>query len=355
MNDEEVANKWKEEVCSHGDLDFTPKMADWCIAELRYIAAFHSASPENPPPIVIFHGDVVKSDTAVSTELKHALQEAVNKFQVAIPEKLKDWHPGSDGRVLDLVHPSLCPLVYGRTRILCDGETTTLDNCIERCGQGETVDTPNFEPSPHKLKDFSTKFQWLPCEVDISGEYAKSLFFMDNYQWILTLFRRITSYINNLHPKKERNLYELIEGLIDAAIPLWNITLAPLADRSFQHQLRINFAAVAYDPDPSTWPESEKIKQGSDEDEDDFLDREEEWIKANRRLVHPEPGGTFQPRQQPPPLDLKTKYGERGLQVIVKLANIQLTPENPDYEGGTWHVEGQRVCFFKFTPTYSPF
>ncbi|KAG6856743.1 hypothetical protein H0H87_001343, partial [Tephrocybe sp. NHM501043] len=34
-------------------------------------------------------------------------------------------------------------------------------------------------------------------------------------------------------------------------------------------------------------------------------------------------------------------YRERGLQVIVQLANIVLTQENPVYEGGTWHVEGQ--------------
>ena len=177
MNDEEIAKKWKEEVCSNNELDFTPKMADWCIAELRYIASFHSASPENTPPIVVFHGDVVKSDTAVSAEMKHALQEAVNNFQAAIPEKLKDWHPGSDGKVLDLVHPSLCPLVYGRTRILCNGETTTLDDCIERCGQGEIVDIPEWEPgsAPYNTKVFSTKFQWLPCEVDISGERSRSV------------------------------------------------------------------------------------------------------------------------------------------------------------------------------------
>ena len=30
----------------------------------------------------------------------------------------------------------------------------------------------------------------------------------------------------------------------------------------------------------------------------------------------------------------------RKLQVIIKLANIVLTPENPAYAGGTWHVEG---------------
>lgn len=26
--------------------------------------------------------------------------------------------------------------------------------------------------------------------------------------------------------------------------------------------------------------------------------------------------------------------------MIVKLANIELTPENPRYTGGSWHVEG---------------
>lgn len=39
------------------------------------------------------------------------------------------------------------------------------------------------------------------------------------------------------------------------------------------------------------------------------------------------------------PLDLRMEYGK--LQVIVKLANIRLTPEKPVYEGGSWHVEGQ--------------
>ena len=45
-------------------------------------------------------------------------------------------------------------------------------------------------------------------------------------------------------------------------------------------------------------------------------------------------------------VDLLRDYGKRGLQVIVKLANICLTPERPQYEGGTWHVEGQIVSAF---------
>ena len=42
-------------------------------------------------------------------------------------------------------------------------------------------------------------------------------------------------------------------------------------------------------------------------------------------------------------VDLKRNGARRGLQVIVKLANIELTPEKPMYEGGTWHIEGQLV------------
>ena len=37
-------------------------------------------------------------------------------------------------------------------------------------------------------------------------------------------------------------------------------------------------------------------------------------------------------------LDLKKDFPE--LKVIVKLANIELTPKNPTYRGGSWHVEG---------------
>lgn len=39
--------------------------------------------------------------------------------------------------------------------------------------------------------------------------------------------------------------------------------------------------------------------------------------------------------------------GVNRLQVIVKLANIELTPEKPSYAGGSWHIEGQlneRIC-----------
>lgn len=155
---------------------------------------------------------------------------------------------------------------------------------------------------------------------------------------------RIESYINNLHPHKEKRLYELIEKIIDASIPLWNATLAPLSDGSFDRKQRIEYLVVEYDPDPASWPKSEQIQQLPDEHDDDFWERKDEWIKATRRPVFPEPDD-FHPLCQPAPFDLKNTYGKRGLQIIVKLASIHLTPEKPDYEGGTWHVEGQMVGF----------
>ena len=143
LQNRRIAKKWKEEALSSG-LDVTPKMVDWCLDELRYKASL--ISPDAPaPPIFVYNGDVFKSDNAVSAELKKALQENVKIFESKIPEKSKDWHPGSDQKVWDLVHPSLFPLVYGRTRILSEGETTTLEDCIQRCGQGKVTVIPTTE------------------------------------------------------------------------------------------------------------------------------------------------------------------------------------------------------------------
>ncbi len=38
----------------------------------------------------------------------------------------------------------------------------------------------------------------------------------------------ITSYINNLHPEENVPLYKVIENIIDASIPLWDLSLTAL-------------------------------------------------------------------------------------------------------------------------------
>ena len=64
---------------------------------------------------------VVKSNTIVSLELRMKLRIACKPLE-DIPTILKDRYLGSDGKVLDLVDPSLFPLIYGRSRVLLTGK-----------------------------------------------------------------------------------------------------------------------------------------------------------------------------------------------------------------------------------------
>ncbi|PPR03722.1 hypothetical protein CVT24_007370, partial [Panaeolus cyanescens] len=278
VRDRAMVKKWKEEV-SAANNDFTEKMFGYCIQELRHNASLIPEPPALPPPIIVYDANVVKSDFAVSDSIKKELQDAMQQFEDNIPVHLRDWHPYSDEQVLDLVHPSLFPLVYGTTRILIHG-TTTLDDCIQRCGEGSiSFEYPRLQNAKRATSENAhkesgptgnTTFQWLPCEVDISGDEA-----------------RITSYINNLHPR-EKGLYKLVEKIIHASIGLWDVTLAPLSSRDGgdrYYPKRISSSAdwvPKYDPDPENAPETQR------------------------------------PQRLP-----------------------VLTPEKPEYGGGTWRVEGQ--------------
>ncbi|KAF5383169.1 hypothetical protein D9615_005044 [Tricholomella constricta] len=367
ITDEAIVAKWRAEALAAApEKDITESMVDWCIAELQYKAKTF----EKTWSVSIYNGDVVKSDHAVPAALKEALKAAVAPLE-QVPAREKDWHPGSDEKVLDLVHPSLFPLIYGRSRILPDS-LVGLDDCIQRSGEGVTIPVAplkeaTIEASYRYYREdeeskapFSRRFQWLPCEVDLSGGEGTA---------------KITSYINNLHPERHCELYSVLEQLIACAIPLWNRTLTPLLDDT---ELRIYYYKCEYDPDPEDWLEEECPQQGESESFDEFYDRREEWYEEIRRVVQPGPGVFVPPadddvekeeaekeeaekqeaqnerkedkigeKEEVKKVDLWKQYKKRGIQVIVKLANIHLTPEKQAYEGGSWHVEGklnEHIC-----------
>lgn len=147
-------------------------MAAYCIDELKYKAELF----QKTGAVSIFHGDVVKADDCIPADLKNALRAAVAVLE-NIPNKRKDWRSGSNETVLDLVHPSLYPLTYGLTRIMPDG-VVDLETCLTKSGDGETISVPPqtetylniMRNSDIGQKLGSDKFQWLPCDVDISGE-----------------------------------------------------------------------------------------------------------------------------------------------------------------------------------------
>ena len=140
-----------------------------------------------------------------------------------------------------------------------------------------------------------------------------------------------------MHPQSHPGLYAIIEEIASCALPLWNKTLGSTLDCP----RRIDYSEVEY----HAIPEEEKPKKAPGESEDDFWPRKRDGTRALREkyIVLPEPAYDvcgLDPMEQ----DLQTQFGKEGLQVIVKLANIHLTPESPEYEGGSWHVEGQLVC-----------
>lgn len=103
------------------------------------------------------------------------------------------------------------------------------------------------------------------------------------------------------------------------------------------------------------WIDSNKPRPRNRKEErhyskDEIWDLDEEWRMANRILIMPDLQNDYQTRANyikperktsTTPVNLRKDWAQQGLQIIVKLANIHLTPEKPEYEGGSWHIEGQ--------------
>ncbi|KAF2205071.1 hypothetical protein GQ43DRAFT_363257 [Delitschia confertaspora ATCC 74209] len=362
--DETIVAKWKREAVIYDatlkDFYLSEKMFEFCIAELREKSdRFRETGCVE---VLDIEASIVKSDVAISSELRDALARAVWPLE-HVPDIKKDWHPGSDEKVLDLVHPSLFPLIYGVSRVVPTG-SVPLNDCVEYSGKGETATLDN-PPGPYGWHDswngYSTKidkawgrFQWLPANIH---------FRKDNTV-------HITSYINNLEPSSNAPLYTVLEECVHAAIPLWNQTLS-----SFHSRIRIPVASTGADDwkmkpgvrwhRPGTGGEEDR--QTADnvdaKDWDWFQDKtwayqhgiHDEfmaWLNDNRTLIQrePEPFTSRHQKLKDPgahPVDLRQNYKDTGLQIIFKLANIHLTPEKPAYDGGTWHVEGtlnEHIC-----------
>ncbi|KAJ5972861.1 uncharacterized protein N7479_002779 [Penicillium vulpinum] len=318
----DITTKWRNEIAESGQ-DVTPSMMDWIIKELQWKANILQETGY----VRVFDVGVVYSDTTVSKEIQYMLKEAAKSLE-DVPEK--DYHPGSDKKVVDLVHPSLYPVIYGQTRVLPD-RVIGLNDCLGSVGQGDLIPVPSsqnddaiseiqaFYRRHSSIDVFSDKFQWLPCDVEL----------VDNASC------RIISYINNAHPIHHKPLYEAVEKVIARAIPLWNRSLSVICTP------RIEYSTVDY----GEHPDPEPAQPEGDDDDEEFWELHEEW-QSTCPILLPEPAN-FEPRKETYSANLREQFPDRKLQIIVKLANIELSPDNPNYEGGSWHIEGQlneRIC-----------
>ncbi|KAF4470972.1 hypothetical protein FALBO_2113 [Fusarium albosuccineum] len=390
--DEVIVQKWRDEALQqdeHGlytrimqtkDCDKIPmptsriiseRAFDFCIAELRNKATYFSSSgliptydgPEN---------SIVKSDSYIGDALRAKLIKSFHILRLDQAANV-DWHPGSNGMVQNLVHPSMYPFVYDRTRFIQE-ELVGVSNAIKLIGRGAPV-PKDQNPT---TKGHASNFQYGVGSGNVAPD-----FWSNTYQWLPAnlAFRidggvKFTSYVNNLHPNEFSEVYKALESLIDKAIPAWDQCEC---FGSYQHR----------DSDDSLWsPEFDvetfknahvhlefdellDLDEAAECDDEDYveIDFEEQeqrraqglppltpnitdetlarvkWEKI-REAVLPEPKA-FETIDYAPKQSIRERFRERGLQVIVKMASIELTPEKPEFPAGGWHLEGQmneKIC-----------
>lgn len=136
----------------------------------------------------------------------------------------------------------------------------------------------------------------------------------------------ISSYINNLNPDKHKSMYPVLAGIFERFVPafervLSDLQVPPVHRNSFDHDLVYHW----YD----------EAKANKPEEFDSWSDEETYYETRPVQLPEPEPFSMPETVQFEPVFPLNG----RKLQVIVKLANIHLTPDKPEYPGGVWHVE----------------
>ncbi|MBR7833300.1 DUF4246 domain-containing protein [Actinospica durhamensis] len=289
MNDAEIVARWTREAAEQG---MTQAQIRYVLAELAYYAGLR----DEPTGIEVSGVDGVwQSDTLIDEKLRSRLREAVRVLE-DVPDAELDWHPGSDGQVLDLVHPSLFCLVRDVSR----------------------PDTTSWPTSSRGEAQYalSNRFQWLPTDVEVD-EDGDAVF---------------CSYVNNLHPVDHRELADILPILVGRMRPLLENVLT---DLSHPRPLRIETASSSWYEGEPRGPWNPEIDYPADAFEV-WEDAMTEWLSTRTPIVPDAPAFTPPAASDAARVDLRG----RRLQVIVKLAAIHLTPDKPDYAGGAWHVEG---------------
>ncbi|PVI05301.1 hypothetical protein DM02DRAFT_668503 [Periconia macrospinosa] len=308
------------------------------IRELQLKAGYFEATGIIPTLDAGF--SIAKSDSLVSSKLHESLRDAfriLKDEQAASP----DWHPNTNDMVQNLVHPSMYPLVYGRTRGLQE-ELVGVTDAIEKwAGKGDVINgtggrhiegfTSDSYLSP---KFWSNHYQWLPANVAFQADGTV----------------KFTSYINNLHPVKHAGIYRTIEELITTSLPMWDQCIAVEGKGAGRTEPRMCVPDEAGDEIPENWIPSDPKECANaeidweeqsveyDSECDDETEKKWEVLRKPRIPLVPYEEISYVPKDE---VKLITKFKDSGLQIIVKIASIELTPEKPDFPAGGWHVEGQ--------------
>lgn len=330
LSDPSITSKWMAEAASQFGLGgkLSSQATVLALDELRWQAG----------EAVLPGG--VEGTFAADDALPEALHDRLVEGFATLASGPKDWHPGSNKQVLDLVHPSLFCLERGVTPELKAGcKMSTLPHkdasrwaaFLSGISAKPEVKQANGSDSSWPPRWASPQgLAWLPAEFALSADGKRC---------------DILTYINNLDPSEHSALYGVIGECFVCVAPLLEAVLSGIAETEMEDILSYVEAPRSHRrPHLPVGVVKERYKEskieyygGSDDEYEREYEREYDHPSDAGQPIPPKLPNTFQPPPRPPcALSLRG----RQLQVVVKLASIRLTPEAPTYEGGSWHVEG---------------
>ncbi|KAJ1823808.1 hypothetical protein LPJ60_001272 [Coemansia sp. RSA 2675] len=166
LDDADMRAAWAAEARAQ---ELTDAEFAYVLDELAYYASLHL--PDCSAKLSTAD-DVWYSDTLIDAETTNELKRRVAILE-DVPDRQKDWYPEGQSRVLNLIDPSLYPLIYKSSRLCRQSSTSPL--------------------AALTLEAF---------RVDDNGAVT------------------IESYINNLHPIKHKALYLIIASVFSKFLPL---------------------------------------------------------------------------------------------------------------------------------------
>lgn len=295
----DIRDNWRKEILTEGhDVKYINEICDYMLEELKWYEWLqHNWLLDSYK--IGYDDKMVMGDDVVEDSVRQKLVNQANELYELFGENV-DYHPNSNNQVIDLVHPSLFPLQYDLTL-------------------GKNLKSPiKFSKEEITWKEqvawgTSERFQWLPSLFEYDSKSEKFL---------------IKSYINNLHPKKFKSLYDTIETVFNSCLVGLDYVLSRASSSDYYR---------GEQPDPYNAYSEEFTKRMRELEETENWDVVDEYYETREQYLK-----DYTPKWNGPPEIKRVNLANDfpNLKVIVKMANIELTPENPVYNGGSWHVEG---------------
>ncbi|KAJ2876470.1 hypothetical protein H4R27_006334 [Coemansia aciculifera] len=315
INDADTRAGWAAEAKAMGSTD--AEFA-YVLDELAYYASLHP-----PGSNVRFSAadGVWFSDTLIDAETTNKLKNYAAILE-RVPDRQKDWYPNDRSRVLNLIDPSLFPLIYSRSK-LCRQTGTSPQAALRIEDAGEFPRSLEGWRKALNVTGNGESDYYIPIGIMQYGSYPSK-----ELCWLPSEFRvdnnravTIESYINNLHPIKHAALYPAIARVFSKFLPLLEQVVTDL----------VHPRPPRVKADPSKYYISAPPPGEDDDDYEEF----EPWRR--RALIDiPMPELFVAPTRPVNPY----KLCGRRLQAVVKMSSIELTSKRPIYGGEDWSVAG---------------